>query len=129
MANPRGQQRDKPFLAALRLEIAALAEDPKGLRGVARKLIDKAAGGDVTAIKELADRLDGRVPQALTGADGDSLALGSINIAALSDAQLAILIERIGAALGVAIGADGANPDGVEGGTRTPPQERDGSVH
>jgi hypothetical protein len=129
MANPRGQQRDKPFLAALRLEIAELAENPKGLRAVAKKLIEKAAGGDVSAIKELADRLDGRVPQAITGEDGAALALGSINISALSDAQLAILIERLGLAVSVAAGAAGASSDSAEGREGTPTQERDGSVH
>lgn len=72
MANPRGQQRDKPFRDALRLEIAALQaeDDPKGLRAVARKLISVANSGDVGAIRELADRLDGKVPQAI-GTDDD----------------------------------------------------------
>jgi hypothetical protein len=69
MANPRGQQRDKPFLAALRLEIAA-GGDPKPLRRIARKLLAKAEEGDVHAIREVADRLDGKVPQAISGEDG-----------------------------------------------------------
>lgn len=69
MANPnsRGQQRDKPFLAALRMEIAESAEDHRDLRRIARKLIEKAAGGDVRAMEELANRLDGKVPQAIVG--------------------------------------------------------------
>lgn len=71
MANPtsRGQQRDKPFRDALRMEIAAAGEDRKALRDVAKALIDKAISGDVTAIKELGDRLDGKVPQAIGGDD------------------------------------------------------------
>ena len=129
MANPRGQQRDKPFLAALRLEIAEASGDPKRLRRVAVALLTKAETGDVAAIRELADRLDGKVPQAVTGEDGAALALGSINIGALSDAQLAILTERIAAALGVIAGDHGASADRPEGGTGAPPQERDGSVH
>lgn len=67
MANPRGQQRDKPFRDALRMEIAAAGEDHKALRRVARALIDKAADGDVPAIKEIADRLDGKPAQAIVG--------------------------------------------------------------
>ncbi len=69
MANLRGQQRDKPFRDALRLEIAALqqAGDTRGLRKIARALIANAEGGDNVAIKEIADRLDGKVPQAVTG--------------------------------------------------------------
>jgi hypothetical protein len=69
MANPRGQQRDKPFRDALRMEIASAGEDHKMLRFVASALIGKAAMGDVAAIKEIADRLDGKVPQAIGGSD------------------------------------------------------------
>lgn len=39
------------------------------LRQVAEALVDKAIGGDVQAIKEIAERLDGKVPQALVGDD------------------------------------------------------------
>jgi len=71
MANTtsRGQQRDKPFRDALRLEIATAQDDNdyKSLRRIARELLAKAAGGDVAAIKEIADRLDGKVPQGIEG--------------------------------------------------------------
>ena len=69
MANPRGQQRDKPFRDALRMEIADAGEDHKALRQVARALISKASEGDVPAIKEVADRLDGKVAQTIAGED------------------------------------------------------------
>lgn len=72
MANPRGQQRDKPFRDALRVE-AALAEKgeptpapPGSLRFIARALLDRAAI-ETIATKEVADRLDGKVPQAVVG--------------------------------------------------------------
>ena len=55
-----GQQRDKLYREALRLELAAAGEDLKKLREIARVHIEKAAGGDMQAIKELADRLDGK---------------------------------------------------------------------
>ena len=73
MANPRGQQRAKLFRHALEIEIAALASDVnrKGLRMVAIKLIEMAESGDIQAIKELADRIDGKVPQAIAGIDED----------------------------------------------------------
>ena len=63
--------RDRPFRDALRIEIAALqAEDDKrGLRRLARALIEKGAAGDVAAIKEVADRLDGKIPQGIGGDD------------------------------------------------------------
>jgi hypothetical protein len=69
MTTHRGQQRDKPFRDALRMEIAAAGEDLKELRRVARALLDKAALGDVGAIKEVADRLDGKVAQPVAGDD------------------------------------------------------------
>lgn len=75
MANPRGQQRDKPFRDALRMEALALANGeqnnhPVGsLRSLAQALLMKGAGQDVPAIKEVADRLDGKVPQAVVGDD------------------------------------------------------------
>lgn len=73
MANPRGQQRAKVFRQALEMEIASLAadDDRRGLRKVARKLIELAEQGDIQAIKELADRIDGKVPQAIAGIDED----------------------------------------------------------
>ena len=37
---------------------------PGALRVVARKLVDRAEQGEIPAIKEIFDRVDGRVPQA-----------------------------------------------------------------
>jgi hypothetical protein len=67
--NPRGQQRDKLYREALRLELAAAGEDLKKLREIAKVHIEKAAAGDMQAIKELADRLDGRPAQILEHSD------------------------------------------------------------
>ena len=70
MARPKGSEnKDKPFREALRMELAAFGEnDPRGLRGLARKLLASAAEGDNTlaAIKEVADRLDGKPAQEST---------------------------------------------------------------
>jgi hypothetical protein len=65
--NPRGQQRDKLYREALRLELADMSEgvDLKKLREIARAHIEKAASGDLQAIKELRDTLDGRPQQAV----------------------------------------------------------------
>lgn len=63
--------KDKPFRDALRMQIAAAGEDQKALRDVADKLLDLARGGDMQAIKELADRIDGKVPQGIVGGDDD----------------------------------------------------------
>jgi hypothetical protein len=63
------QNKDKPFRDALRMEIAAAGEDHKALRRIASALIEKAASGDVQAIKEIGDRLDGKPAQAIIGGD------------------------------------------------------------
>jgi hypothetical protein len=72
--NPRGQQRDKIYREALRLELADMSEgiDLKKLRQIARTHIEKAASGDMQAIRELADRLDGRPAQILEHGGPDS---------------------------------------------------------
>jgi hypothetical protein len=51
------------------MALADAQGDFKALRRVADALISKALTGDVAAIKEVADRLDGRVPQAVVGDD------------------------------------------------------------
>jgi len=60
---------DKPFRDALRMELAAAGEDMKKLREIAKVLIEKAATGDLQAIKELRDTLDGRPAQAIEHLD------------------------------------------------------------
>ncbi len=70
MPRPAGSQnKDKPFRDALRMEVAASGEDHKALRVIARKLLDSAQDGDIQAIKEVADRLDGKVSQPHEGGD------------------------------------------------------------
>ena len=74
----RGQQRDKPFRDALRLAIADADDNPRKLRLVAEKLVDRALEGDVQAIKEVADRLDGKPAQALTDPDGGPISVAVV---------------------------------------------------
>jgi hypothetical protein len=70
--NPGGRPKSKPFKEALLMEaLAAERGDPceakpGSLRWNARKLLEQ---GEVPSIKELADRLDGKVPQAIVGDD------------------------------------------------------------
>ncbi len=63
--------KNKAWEEALRR--ALLAEDGKKLRALADKLIERAEEGDVTALKESGDRMDGKPAQAITGADGGPL--------------------------------------------------------
>lgn len=77
MANhtSRGQQRDKPLRDALRMEAKALEggeviAHPRGsLRAQAQAMHFKSSDGDVSAFKEIADRLDGKVAQPVGGAE------------------------------------------------------------
>jgi len=57
------------------LRRAVIQSDAERLRQIAEALIDKAASGDVSAIKELGDRIDGKsvATTELTGADGSNL--------------------------------------------------------
>lgn len=62
------------------LERAITQDDGKRLRAAAEALLDAAASGDLPAIKELADRLDGKPSQQIVATDdeGRSLAVALI---------------------------------------------------
>jgi hypothetical protein len=78
MGRPTGSpNREKPFSDALRI---ALRGDPLRLRRIAEKLAEKAEQGDLAAIRELADRLDGKATQAIDRSD--------VPIEKLTDAEL-----------------------------------------
>ncbi len=70
--NPGGRRKEKPFLDALRMEMLSAERGepcpaPVGsLRWNARKLLET---GEIATIRELADRLDGKVPQGIVGDD------------------------------------------------------------
>lgn len=67
MGAPFGNQnnlQNKPFRDAI--DRACAQEDGKRLRGAAEKLLNLAEAGEPWAIKELADRVDGRAHQSGT---------------------------------------------------------------
>jgi hypothetical protein len=70
MPRPLGAvNKHKPFRAALTRALDAAGDNPKKLDRIALALIAQAETGDVTAIREIADRLDGKVAQAVIGDD------------------------------------------------------------
>jgi hypothetical protein len=73
-----GRKAEKPFRDALRMALAEAGEDHRALRIIAAKLIEKAQEGDMQAIKELADRTDGKVAQAIIGGDEDDPAINMV---------------------------------------------------
>ncbi len=71
----KGGKPDKLMRDALILELNREAQDADGqmtkrLRHIARKLVDKAAEGDVAAIKEVNDRVDGKAHQSVEMSGG-----------------------------------------------------------
>lgn len=77
---------------ALLLELSREVADPengkkiKRLRLVARKLVDQAEAGDVSAIREINDRIDGKVTQPLAG-DPDNPLQHSIEVSFVSPSK------------------------------------------
>ena len=61
--------KQKPWADAIRraLARAELDESPRSLNSLAEKLLEKALDGDLAALKELGDRLDGKPAQSIGG--------------------------------------------------------------
>lgn len=82
MAAPEGNKnatKNRPWAEAVNR--ALLADDGKKLRLLADKLIDRALEGDVSALKEVGDRIDGKPAQAIVGADGGNLVVEVVRFA------------------------------------------------
>jgi hypothetical protein len=67
---PRGPKADKIWANALRLAVMRETEDENGvktnyLNRIAQNMVKKANEGDVMAMKEIGDRLDGKPAQAI----------------------------------------------------------------
>ena len=78
MGRPIGSiNRQKPFNDAL---LMTLRSNPLALRRISAKLVEKAEEGDLAAIREIADRLDGKPVQMLDRRD--------LPITELTDEQL-----------------------------------------
>lgn len=70
---PKNRWSDKVWRDAIRVAVMRNADDGgKKLAKLADALISAGIAGDVPALKEIGDRLDGKVPQALVGGDADS---------------------------------------------------------
>lgn len=67
-SNAKGRKPDKLMRDALIMALMREAEDGEGMASkklnlIAAKLVEKALGGDIQAIKEVCDRVDGRPTQ------------------------------------------------------------------
>lgn len=97
--NPKGRPKDKPWAAALRL--AANEPGPDGikkLRRMAEKCVDKAIEeGDIHAMKEVGDRLDGKPMQAIeaSGPEGEPIQVEDVSDKELAR-RVALLLIKAG---------------------------------
>lgn len=76
--------KSKPWIRALE---KAIVQDPNKLRNIALKVLDMAEQGDMAAIREIGDRLDGKAVQQIQAAHSFEGALAR----ELSNEQLAII--------------------------------------
>ena len=84
MGRPIGSpNRQKPFTDALR--VALLSGGGRRLRAIADKLAEKAEQGDLQAIQQIGDRLDGKPSQAIER--------GDVPVEVLSDEELFAIIR------------------------------------
>jgi len=63
---PVGGKPDKLVRDALK---AALRQEPEKLKRIVGKWLEKAEAGDMAAIKEMTDRIDGKAVQPISGDD------------------------------------------------------------
>lgn len=82
-----GNISKRPFADALRVALMKTKGDRFQLARVAEALVRRAARGDVNAIKEIADRIDGRVPTALNIGTEDGVISSGIAVMFVSGPQ------------------------------------------
>lgn len=73
MGRPKGAWSDKAWRDAIRVAVNRPQEDPKRgkmLAALADSLVSAGLDGDVPALKEIGDRLDGKVTQHVSGEGG-----------------------------------------------------------
>ena len=82
MGRPIGSlNREKPFNQAL---LMTLRSNPVALRRIAAKLVEKAEEGELAAIREIADRLDGKPAQVIDRRDVLVIELSDEELLAIS---------------------------------------------
>lgn len=72
--NPKNRWSEKLWRDAIRVAVNRAQDDPtkgKKLMALADALVAVGMAGDVAALREIGDRLDGKVPQALIGGDDE----------------------------------------------------------
>ena len=95
--NPKGKKSEKGWRDAIMVSVNELydVEDSpkkvKALRLISKKLVGMALDGDLGAIQEIGNRLDGRAPQTIKADVKHSVDAVSLDERALADDLLAAL--------------------------------------
>lgn len=77
--NPGGRKKDKPWADALRLVVNRDDDEgKKRLVKIAEQCVKAAEAGDLQAMREIGDRLDGKPAQAIIGGDDDDPVIKSV---------------------------------------------------
>lgn len=103
--------KERSFANMLNIAInEATEQGGTKLRAVADALVTKAMGGDVAAIKEIADRLDGKSTQPISGPNGGPIQTVSLTNMSSDD------LERLEALFGPLAGLAGDDAEDDTGG-------------
>jgi len=80
-------KKERSFAAALNIEVKQASKEGDGtkLRDIAATLVQEAIDGNVQAIKEVADRLDGKAQQAISVAPESGAGLAYFDITGLKN--------------------------------------------
>lgn len=73
-----GRRQEKPFRDALMMQIKAAGDNHKVLREIADTVLSECRGGNMDAIKFMAERVDGKVAQPVAGDTDNPLIITSI---------------------------------------------------
>jgi antitoxin component of MazEF toxin-antitoxin module len=65
----KDRRAPKPYRDALMMQLKEAGTDHRGLRRIAQKVLELAYEGESWAVQHVAERIDGKVPQALIDAD------------------------------------------------------------
>lgn len=83
VAGRSGPKREKPWRDMLMLAVNEADGDRKKLRKLADALVEKALEGDVSAIKEIGDRIDGKPKQQIEhSGDAENPVAMAVSVAA-----------------------------------------------